>query len=494
MEVAFFPQDTKAMKTAFGGVGIYRPTLKTDQGPAGNFGPFYVDTSVAESSLSARFNGEQGVAVLERFMQTQFAATDLSQATRGEIDDAISRVKELYARGEYVSADSAISDLRRISMAHGIETTRRAGVGRGEFFFCRPVSVEKSVVVGADHVREIETQTNELVTRIARKAAMVKTFVKKGASIAQAVREVEEDAEGISSFDPLQNILYFQPDVLFRSDGTIDIEKVNFPDLGMFMTKIDPGVQNAKLEEVQEINRGIRNRVLDRATEKLEGRQALLVTRDAVLVNDEDSLEHLELESLREGLQQRGVESETLSVSDLCGRSLSEDDAVLLMNVSATDPQFSNILQLAASDVADFFPDPFIKLFEAEATTYRRHLVTGESLRKFLDVIQPTAMDKPKGIYEKTRLIDKALRVGGTTEDIIYFSTPGMNGQQIPTFRYDPKSFAEVYKTIQKRQKDTGQSVDSLIVTPVPFTPEAAVVHADDGPRLAVFRFMFLVN
>jgi hypothetical protein len=73
----------------------------------------------------------------------------------------------------------------------------------------------------------------------------------------------------------------------------------------------------------------------------------------------------------------------------------------------------------------------------------------------------------------------------------VYFQTQGNNGNYIPTFRYDIKSFSEVYKAVENGRKQ-GERVSDITAVPVPFKPEDAVIEGEDGPRLAVFRFMFV--
>ena len=51
---AFFPSNQGRLKQLMRGVGFYRPVLKTDQGMAGNFIPFYIDSKRKETDLSIR--------------------------------------------------------------------------------------------------------------------------------------------------------------------------------------------------------------------------------------------------------------------------------------------------------------------------------------------------------------------------------------------------------------------------------------------------------
>ena len=66
---AFFPQDEGSMRAAFKGSGIYRPTIKTDQGPGGNVGYFHVGN---ETQIIGEIIKEEGIALEEEFLKKRF--------------------------------------------------------------------------------------------------------------------------------------------------------------------------------------------------------------------------------------------------------------------------------------------------------------------------------------------------------------------------------------------------------------------------------------
>lgn len=486
---AFFPQDTRSMKMAFAGAGIYRPTLKTDQGPAGNFAPFYI--SGGESALEGKIISEQGVAVMEEFLTRRLKGASLTENESSLVRRLTHEVQAGYASGDYKATHDSIMSIRAFGGERGIETTRRAGVGRTEFFFCRPVGLERDIRVGEGLRIEVERKTAEVIERVEFLAETAKRLVRKGIPIAEAVELAQEGYQQGPILEGQPKLLYFQPDVLVRSDGTIDIERINFPDLGMFIAEITPNPSNALLRSVQDVNEGIRRDIAEQVIGSVGSPSITLVTREEVLGNAEDTLEHLELKSFSRELSGYGKVVSIRSLKDVLEDSDGHVDPILLMNISPSTPEYEALLQNYASGHIECYPDPFVKLFEADATTYHRNIIREPILGKFLDIIKPTAMDKPKGIYEKGKLIDQALRRGGTEGDIIYFNLPGMNGQQIPTFRYDPRSFFEVAKAVSK-MKENGGEVDRLTATSIPFSPEDAVMHGVDGPRMSVFRFMFV--
>ena len=130
--VAFFPQDEVAMRTAFRRLGIYRPSIKTDQGPAGNVGYFRIDESKGDS-LKGRILREDGVALPEEFLKKRLSCASLE--TQRFMQDLFAEVQVQYQRGSYREAYQIIAKIRQVGELNDIETTRRAGVGRQELFF-----------------------------------------------------------------------------------------------------------------------------------------------------------------------------------------------------------------------------------------------------------------------------------------------------------------------------------------------------------------------
>lgn len=483
---AFFPQDEGSMRAAFRGLGIYRPTIKTDQGPGGNVGHFSIDGQVL-SKLTGRIIKEQGVALLEHFLQQRFGQMELSDEQRRRLGEVITGVQEQYQRLNYQKTFEAITAFRELAGGLGLETTRRAGVGREEFFFFRPVQTEQDIVIGRDLVDGISEKTKEVVGRVEHLASLMKRFVREGSSLKEAIKKAYE-GEKFYSPENEGSLLYFQPDVLLRADGTFDIEHVNLPDLGMFLTAIETPVPNKTLDAIRDINVRIKAEVLDIVAQEL-GSQVMLLTRKEVLDNMEDTLEQLELQTVGQGLEERGVEIQITSVDSVV--ALPEGSTVLLFNITTEGEAFETLLQRVARGELRCFPDPFIKLFEKEATTFTRRKIDDPILERFLKVIAPGALDKPEGVHARYLTIQNALQRGGIDSDIVYFSLNG-NGIQIPTFRYDVKTFFEVQKAVAASRRQ-GKDV-TLTVTAVPFTPQDALIEGSDGPRLAVFRFMFVRN
>ena len=487
IRMAFFPQDERSVRTAFKGLGIYRPTIKTDQGPAGNVGYFYIDGFQA-TSLQGQIVKEEGVAVVERFLQTRIDQAFLSDKDKKALSLEISTVQQNYQMGNYRKAYEGVLKLRELGFSNGIETTRKAGVGRQEFFFFRPVQTQDRITIGQSLVDAISARTQEVVNKIERLAGRTKQFVRQGLSIQEAISKAYQTQEE-SLVNGYQNgLLYFQPDVLIRKDGSFDIERISMPDLGMFLTEIKTPSQNGALEKIQTINRRIKDEVLDGVCENV-GTNVVLVTRDKVLDNCEDTLEQVELVSFGQGIEERGKKVKITSLKTVDG--LPVGSSIILFNIDTENSYFERLLHRVASGEIQCFPDPFMKLFEKDATTYPRIKVEGQVLDKFLNLIAPTALDKPEGVHRKFKSIQSSLRLGGIDEDIVYFQTQGNNGNYIPTFRYDVKTFSEVYKAVESERVQGGRA-SHITAVPVPFKPEDAVIEGRDGPRLAVFRFMFV--
>lgn len=485
IRMGFFPQDEGSMRAAFKGLGIYRPTIKTDQGPGGNVG--YFDISSNGSQINGRIIREEGVAVVEEFLRRRFEDANLSNLQQEEMSILIGKVQEYYKSGNYRGAYEAIQSLRKKGFEFGIETTRKAGVGRGEFFFFRPVEMQKKPTIGKDLTDRISLKTEEVVGKIERLAQVTKQYVRQGLSIEDAVRQAENLQEDVYLEDGARGLLYFQPDILLRSDGTFDIEKISMPDLGAFLTQIDSS-GNSSLNEIKTINEEIKKEILNTVADSV-GQEVMFITRDEVLENCEDTLEQLEIAAFGEGLKTKGKNVSVESLRSV--RNIPTGSSIILFNVDIHSFDFENLLYRVAAGELQCFPDPFIKLFEKDATTFPKKKIQGQVLDKFLKVISPSALGDPKGVHLKRVSINNALKRGGIREDIIYFSFNGSN--VIPTFRYDIKSFSEVYKAVENARR-RGEDVSELTVIPIPFKPKDAVIEGRDGPRLAVFRFAFVKN
>ncbi len=489
---AFFPQDEGAMRTAFRGLGIYRPTIKTDQGPGGNVGYFTMDDK-PPSNLDGRIVREQGSAVLEAFVGMAIKDASLAgkfpESAQIEVTRQIGLVKHHYEIGEYRQTHEAIMKLREICQANNIESTRRAVVGREEFFLFRPIQTDRQITIGQDLTDTISQKTQEIIARIERKAAITRGLAGAGMPIKDAVLMANGLAEQpFQSNTDTRAFLYFQPDVLIRKDGTFDIERINMPDLGMFLTSDMINVPNDEgpLQAIKEINERIKMEVVEAVSAGSAG-DIVLLTRDEVINNREDTLEHLELGAFRKEFLNQGRRADPCTLSQV--NEIYGGSSVLLFNISTDAPGYEDLLRRVALGEIDCYPDPFVKLFETEATTFERKVIDPKVVDKFLKIIAPSNLDKPEGVHNKFKAIQGALQKGGIDNDIVYFSV-GNDQAYIPTFRYDVKSFSEVHKAVQLAKRQ-GKKID-LTAIPIPFKPDDAILYGKDGPRLSLLRFMFV--
>lgn len=474
LKKAYFPQNESTMKAVFSGLGIYRPTIKTDQGPAGNVGHFYIDPT-KPSALGGRIVKEQGVALPEAFFQKGVDSNT-------SFDKLIKDAQAFYQRGDYARTFQSIARIRELGQEHGVETTRRAGVGRQEFFFFRPVATDERVSVGSELAEAISQKTQEVVAKVELLAQKAKKAMKEGATVIESIHYARASTE--KSFDKKPHMTHFQPDVMIRKDGSFEIERINIPDLGMFLTEVTTPLKNPTLQAVKDINAKIRNQVLDAITTSSPAHITIL-TRPEVLENQEDTLEQLEITAIEKGLAQREVDVSINSLSAI--DSFPNGSSLLLLNVSPETEGFTRLLERVSAGELFCNPDPFLKLFEQDATTFDKKTVSQAMFSKFMNIIAPQHMDKKEGVLTKFNAIQKMLLAGGVDSDIVYFH---VNGVAIPTFRYDVKSFFEVHKAITKAQaRDIEPEVT---ITPIPFRPEDAIMIGADGPRLSVFRFMFV--
>lgn len=485
---AFFPREGNELRAALQ-VGLHRPIIKMDQGPFGNFAPFTIG---ANENLRGIIASEQGLAVVETFFQEQLNRLDPSDSARLRIEELIMQFTVQYRQGNHQEASQTLHVLRAQARDAGLTPERRASVGRDMFFCCRPISPESPIVVGEQLAQNVGHVVNTLVNNVTNLAGLAQQFVLDGYDIAHAIKMAEAAHADGEITEVHTDLLYFQPDVLLRRDGTFEIEKINFPDVGLFLTQLD-STDNSAFATVQNIASQLAAEVCSVIADHTD-RHLVIMTRDEVLANSEDTLEHKEITALQAGLITKGKEVSVHPLSTIA--DLPDGTSLVLLNVDPDSSDFAVLLTRFAKGELQCFPNPFIKLFEDKATTLQHIPMTGKVLEKFLSIVAPQAMDKPEGVLRKHQAIQKALAKGGIAQDvdIIYYAIPDVRGTHhiIPAFRYDIRSFVEVAKQVDKLRNE-GVPVETIYAIPIPFGPEDAIIQGEDGPRLAGFRFMGVI-
>ena len=477
---AFFPEERAKLKGRFkSSPAFLRPMLKTDQGTAGNFLGFRIESG---SSFPQRYITEEtGLAIPEVFFLQ-------STEQLPEVRDLALEVQRLFAAKEEDKAYLALETLEQKCIEENIDFRRNSDKGRLPFFFIRPVQAgEGSFIVPESVTQDITVEVQRLIYRTERTASAIKQFMRVGLPLSKAISEGIKIGSSLNTDILLEaELLYFQPDVIIRNNGTFVIDRINFPDVGFFLTKIDPG-NNDVLKNIQGVVSDLQEVVINTIVEKLKECKEdglVLMTRDSVIDNNEDTLEHMELEAIGQALARKNIKSEVRKLSEI--KDIKTGITILLMNVSPQDPNFESLLRRSVNGEINCYPDPFILLIKDSIHTYTSTTLQSTQLNNLRAIIEPLDVNEkhPELVYRQIYALRKFLEEIGFTddEDIFYFTD--CKGKIAPAFKYDLRGFSLALREFE--------GVDSLEIRGLNFIPQDAVIEGQDGPRLAAFRFMFI--
>jgi len=447
---AFFPLPRGEIKAIMNrSPALFRPILKTDQGPAGNFLGFRI-TDIDELERR-RYNitTTSGVAIPEIYFLEQ-----LPYPLPPNILEELTNVQSLFQQGNEPEAFLALERLQTICENSGITFQREADKGRLPFFFIRPVAADETVKIPFSLAHEIEKEVSRLLN----------VYLTP---------------------DLLETILYFQADVILRQDGKFIIDRINFPDVGFFLSQIDSSNNNI-MAEIQGLVLQLQNVIGQRIIEELKRRktnQTYLVTRDEVIHEREDALEILESNALILFLQQNGCEVQLIPLS--ANDTIPPASTVLNLNIKPNTPGFDVAIERVKRGEIFCYPDPRILLLAESLHTYPSVTLTNQQITNLASIVEKSYPNDPNAIFNQLLALQYFLDdLGFSGIDIFYFVTP--EGERIPCFRYDPQGFNIALKRLSTR--------NSLQLRGLPFKPENALIIGEDGPRLAAFRFMFVKN
>lgn len=460
---AFFPQPRSAIKQHLQRAGLYRPMLKTDQGPPGTFLPF--TTAEGAQMRPYRITKREGVAVPEAHLAETLAA---SPAAR----EAAERVRGHYRELRYADAARSLDELAGVVGA----ARRDADVGRGLFFFCNPSETDAPITVPEEVCVRVERAVNELLEQTQARAAHARALYRNGTPLAEALAASDASVEA----DPVEPALYLQADVYLTVTGEVQVEQVQLPDVGMFLCEL-PSEGYAVLPRVQETVQKLR----DRTTELLAAlppEPVYLLTRPAVLQRQEDTLEHLEIQALKKIACRAGVE---LVVATTCQAAcIPAGSRVLLLNVDPAAPDCEVLLGRAARGEIVCAPDPFLKLLSRDLTTLRRVAVRGKQLERFLNAIRPGGQMSAASYHALHRGIERIYHHGKHEGDILHVEVPGER-TPVPTLRHSVHSFTTLYNSCKRN------GFPDLHIREVPVGRGNTPLSSDSGPHLCAFRFYF---
>ncbi|HYW05300.1 MAG TPA: hypothetical protein VE913_00010 [Longimicrobium sp.] len=294
-----------------------------------------------------------------------------------------------------------------------------------------------------------------------------------------AAHPVRASSHSRSHAEPVPSPLYFQADVYVTLDGEIEVERIQLPDVGIFLTELDSEGYTI-LPRVQ----ATVGRLRERTTELLAtlSSPTYLLTRPAVLEDREDTLEQLEIQAFQKMGAAVGIDIRLATPADVAG--LPAGTQLLLLNVDLMSPASEPLLARVARGEVACTPDFFLKLLGPELTTMRRTPVAGEQLGRLMDAIRPGRQMNPSSCHEMQRGIERIYRHGKYESDVLHVEVPG-EGTPVPTLRHSVHSFTSLYNTCNRN------GFPDLVIREVPIGRGNAIVHGDHGPHISAFRFYF---
>jgi hypothetical protein len=477
--LAFFPDHPKNIKQRLRGAGLYRH-LRMDQGPGGNFTAFQLSENGA--SLQHRLTTESGYAMVEYPVQEQLATGQF-----GALVPLIDEIQSLFRKNEYFKTAQTVEQFQLLCAQSGLVLPNGENVGsKTGFFFIRPTETDSPTEFPLKLIPEVKRKVSQALLESESLAEYARQYLVQGHPYSESIKMAEKAyiEQGHTSYTG-SGLLYFQPDCFVSADGKIEVEKINMPDVGFFLTQIDTQ-GNTPLSQVQKVNQRLKNEVAECINKNLTGPHITLVTRDEVISQKSDTLELLEIKALTESIQKCGKEVRVIPLSAY--ESLTPQTQVMLLNVEVEDPHFASLTEQIIGNHITCYPDPLLKTFQENATTLKKVGLGGKRLDRFLSLIKPK--DFGSSNVEKLQAeVFKYLEIAGIQEDIIYVHIAGTK-TPLPLFRYSLHSFSQIYNALEK-QLSNGQAVEEIFFSPVPFNRENSVFSDQNGARLSAFRFMF---
>lgn len=472
----FFPLTTADIKGLMDGPGFYRGTLKTDQGPAGMFAGFEIVDN--QTDLCVRVLDTKGLAVPEIYFRREIERTGID-------DDVLSETQEFFLEGDEIEARLALERLEMLCAQKGILPNREATVGRVPFFFIRPAVLEGGIAkVSKDKLHEISLTVQGLIHQVEAKADAARKMVRSGVSIDQALSTVTTTTINETGLEK-SSIIYAQPDVVLRRDGSFIIDKLNIPDVVFFLTQVD-SLGIPEFESVKSISSELETEVMRKLVDEFQisGKSRMvLVTRTEVLENQEDTLEILEIQAISDNLRGQNIQVDETDISKIS--SLKKDDFLILLNINTQTPEFKQLMQKSVAGELLCYPDPFVLYFKDMAHTYPEIKLTSEQISTLRAIVEPID-DKPIGVLRQHLALKGFLRELSFDKGDIFYLLQSDTEKTVPMFKYDLRSFSLAIKYLGEES--------ALKLRMLDFKPEDAVVTSERGSHLAAFRFMFVRN
>lgn len=442
---------------------LTRPILKTDQG-AGQFLAFEVGNG--DRPLRFSIATQSGYCIEESFFQKQLVQAGYPREIMLELE----ATKGFFAVGNLKEAQLAYERLQIAAEKNGISTDREADVGRNALFFIRPSVASEPITVSL-HV--MENVKNLIAEHAGDFSDLAYSYAKHYA------QKNGFTTEKYHYKDPI----YFQADIQIFPDGTCVLDQLQLPDLGLFITTLDPQ-GNIGVSSVKAVTLPLAEQVIAALDQKIrsEGKDDIYIaTRKAVLENDEDVLEQREILAITERLRDAGVKFNVISPDQI--HALSKDDFVVMLNVDTASPAYDRILahQLLIGG-PQIYPDPFLKRALDCISGYTRVSLSQEQVTNISHLISSVDLrTNPENSFRATLALDSYLRRLGVDEDVFHVH---ISSQPTPIacYRYDVRGVQIAMGYVSTK--------DTVYIRNVPISPDRAVLFHQERALYNVFRFM----
>lgn len=477
---AYFPLERNEVKAITGNSpAVLRPILKTDQGPGGNFFGFRISDN--EPLVPKQITTVGGQTIVERHMLNNIES---HESHRKDLDTLLENVVYSFEQGDEYKTRLAIEAFEQMCAQLNIPTHREANKGKDSFFFIRPGLVEGDIyTVPQQLTKEIEREILNIFISFEGYFPIANDLIRRGYPPEDALSEAILKNLNLHT-PPSSSLLYFQPDVIIKNDGSFIIDNINVPDVGFFLSQLSV-LDGSQFNDIPQIVNELKDQVIDRIAREVKEKgsdQIVVVTRDEVVDNMEDVLEILEIETLSGALLKKGIKTEVAKISET--NKIPEGSLVLLMNISKELEGFEDLILRNAKGEIHSYPDPLIYLIKDIFHTYKYIDIDSSQIREIRAIVDKIDYNNQDDIYRRMLALQYLMqRFGFPAEDIFYFT----DGKKIaPAFKYDIRSFALALNEFP--------DADKLEMRGLDYKPDDSLITDDFGGRLAAFRFMFVKN
>lgn len=472
--LAFFPDDYKNIQYRLRGAGAYRH-LRMDQGPGGNFTRFDVGST---EKLHFDIAKEKGFAMPEALISEQ-----MEHFGSPQIKELAAKLQDSFERNDYKKTAALVNKFTLLAEREGFKLHTGENVGsKSGFFFIRPAETNTSARFPVEKLPQLRDKIDEAVNKTFSLAEYAKEEIRAGSEFSAAVKQAEHryEEQGGCRYSG-EGLLYFQPDCFVDHQGNIEVEKINMPDVGMFLTMLNRP-QNECLQKVADANRSLKDRLKQTAARFLIKDEITLITRDEVVEQRSDTLEILEIKALTSLLKSIGKEVKVKKLSEY--ENIGNNSEILLLNVDNKHKDFAPFAENVIRKDIRCYPDPMVYYFKERASTLQTMRIPHKYMEQFMQLIKPKEITarNAENIYNRLQYVMKRFDMN---EDIVYANISGYR-MPVPVFKYSLHSFGQIYKACEKTMMQNPE----ISLSKVPVHQDNAVFFGNGKPRLSAFRFM----